>query len=249
MRIPVSSRCVPGHDPAPGSHGRAHCDDGVDGHGVSRVSFMTEQGAVIVGSVILDNSQQRYVKFRGAGRVPALSIFDRSVSQSSVCETLGKCRVSRHFLYLNPYLILRKSDLVGFNCVPPCVASIPGTSSRASRPDVVRDDEEQAKRLCQSGFPQDSAELYVPLLGSTHPFPLGLSLPWLAHRVGSVGRPLEIIPDHRDRATPCEYLNWRSRSSSSSSRVPLPCKPNLLECQHRRPRRWASAVSKTSWAA
>src|SRR3954466_4978699 len=75
------------------------------------------------------------------------------------------------FLYYNPYLILCTSNLDGFDCVPPGLASLPGTSLRASRPGVVRDDEEQAKRLCQSGFrefPRAIAELYVPLLGFTH---------------------------------------------------------------------------------
>ena len=42
-------------------------------------------------------SQQRYVKFRGAGRVSAVSPSDLHVSQSIVCETPGKCCVSRRF--------------------------------------------------------------------------------------------------------------------------------------------------------
>src|SRR3954469_20182513 len=74
------------------------------------------------------------------------------------------------FLYYNPNLILCTSNLDGFDCVPPGLSSLPGTSMRASRPGVVRDDEEQAKRLCQSGFrefPRAIAELYVPLSGFT----------------------------------------------------------------------------------
>jgi hypothetical protein len=46
-----------------------------------------------------------------------------------------------------------------FDCVAPGLASLPGTSLRASRPDVVRDDDEQAKLLCQSGFLETSRNL------------------------------------------------------------------------------------------
>src|SRR3954469_2202875 len=79
------------------------------------------------------------------------------------------------FLYYNPNLILCTSNLDGFDCVPPGLSSLPGTSLRASRPGVVRDDEEQAKRLCQSGFREFQraiAELYVPLLGITQDWEL-----------------------------------------------------------------------------
>ena len=60
------------------------------------------------------------------------------------------------FLYLNPYRILCTSNLDDFDCVPPGLASLPGTSLRATRPDVVRDDGEQAKLLCHSGFRETS---------------------------------------------------------------------------------------------
>ena len=40
--------------------------------------------------------------------------------------------------------------------MPPGLASLPGTSLRATRPDVVRDDGEQAKLLCHSGFRETS---------------------------------------------------------------------------------------------
>src|SRR3954453_13411076 len=71
---------------------------------------------------------------------------------------------SGSFLYYNPNLILCTSNLDGFDCVPPGLSSLPGTSLRASRPGVVRDDEEQAKRLCQSGFREPSRNFTYPYL-------------------------------------------------------------------------------------
>jgi hypothetical protein len=55
-------------------------------------------GASLVATIavaILGISQQRYVKFRGAGQVSAVSRSDLRVSQSFVCETLDKHGVSR----------------------------------------------------------------------------------------------------------------------------------------------------------
>jgi transposase len=45
----------------------------------------------------MGRTQQRYVKFRGDERASLVSQSDLCVSQSSVCETLGKCCVSRQF--------------------------------------------------------------------------------------------------------------------------------------------------------
>jgi hypothetical protein len=56
------------------------------------------------------------------------------------------------FLYLNPYRILCTSNLDEYDYVPTSPASLPGASLIASRPGAGRDDEEQAKLLCQSGF-------------------------------------------------------------------------------------------------
>ena len=47
-------------------------------------------------------TQQRYVKFRGAGRAPAVSRSDLRVSRSFVCETLEKCRGSGQFSVSQP---------------------------------------------------------------------------------------------------------------------------------------------------
>ena len=96
----------------------------------------------------MGKSQQRYAKFRGDGRASAVRQSDFRVSQSTVCATRGKCRVSQHFLYINMYVVLHNVKLYSFKCIPHGVASVSRTSSRASRPDVVRDDEGQAELRC-----------------------------------------------------------------------------------------------------
>ena len=60
------------------------------------------------------------------------------------------------FLDLNPYRILWISSLDDFGCVPPGLASLPNTSLKTTRPNVVRDDGGRAKLLCHSGFRETS---------------------------------------------------------------------------------------------
>src|SRR3954469_16356344 len=59
--------------------------------------YLIEKVLSVDNIFILGKTQQRYVKFRGASQTSAGPLDHCTVTQTFVCETLGKCRVSRHF--------------------------------------------------------------------------------------------------------------------------------------------------------
>ena len=128
------------------------------------------------------------------------------LNRSSVkhAETTGFTGV---FLYLNPYRILCNENIIILDCVLLDPASFPNASSPRGLTCSPSAGRIAREPLCQSGFPCDLTELYVPLLGFT---PRCRVHWWRQRRNGEASEPNRLS------------LAWSDRHPTSSwpSRLP-----------------------------